>query len=73
MPGDRYIFRVDKELIGLRYIEMDAVCRRLFSGKEIVLLAHAGDVREFNIMRTRAKTTELWNIWPPSLFRALLV
>ena len=45
----RYIFNLDKELLSLRYIGMDSVCKRLFSGKDSVSLAHAGETREFNI------------------------
>lgn len=45
----RYIFNLNKDLLGLRCIELDTVCKRLFEGKETVQLVHAGESREFNI------------------------
>ena len=49
MPVERYIFSLNKELLSLRCIEMDEVCKRLFADKESVELIYDGDSRVFNI------------------------
>ena len=49
MTKERYLFQLNKELLDLRCIEMDSVCKRLFAGMDTVRLAHGGDTRDFNI------------------------
>ena len=45
----RYLFKLDKELLSLRRVELDATCRRLFSGRDSVELVCGGLRRAFTI------------------------
>ena len=44
-----YLFKLDKELLGLRRIELDATCKRLFAGRDSVELDNGEQRRAFTI------------------------
>ena len=49
MTTEIHIFRLNKELLSLRCIEMDTVCKRLFKDKKSVELVYGENARTFNL------------------------